>query len=102
MASAGVAGRSELIWYPDRSSILNVAMKYLLILLAVFVVVWAVRKSQRERKAGSVQSRPARPGEDMVRCPVCGVNLPLSEAVKTPHGTFCSPGHAAEHSDTQR
>ncbi len=77
-------------------------MKYLLILLAVFVVAWAVRKTRRGRKADSVLTRPARPGEDMVRCPVCGLNLPLSEAVKTPHGTFCSPEHAAEHSGAQR
>ena len=91
-----------LIWYPDRSSIFNVAMKYLLILLAVFVVVWAVRKSQRGRKAGAILSRPAKPGEDMVKCPVCGLNLPLSEAVRTPQGTFCSPEHAAQYSGTQR
>ena len=68
-------------------------MKYLLLLLAAaLAVVWFLRKSQRVRGGGAAAPREV---ERMVACGYCRVHLPLSEAVRTPRGYFCSPEHAA-------
>lgn len=76
-------------------------MKYL-ILFAVILVVWMlVRNSARrtERSAAPPpvpprpDSGPALP-QDMVRCPVCALHLPRSDALPGPGGQlYCSPEH---------
>ena len=77
-------------------------MKYLLLLLAVFVIVWALRKTQRRQKKDDAAAPATRADENMVCCALCRVNLPISEAVQTPLGSFCSAEHAAEYSAGKR
>lgn len=68
-------------------------MKYLLLLLLILVVIWAVK---RGRTGGNTQPRkqapPAAPS-NMVTCAHCGIHLPQEEAVTGEKGTYCSTEH---------
>ncbi len=70
-------------------------MKYLLILLALLAGVWIWRNGRREAlRAKQAARRPAAPQlQDMVRCTVCSVHLPASDAVTVRAGVFCCPEH---------
>lgn len=61
------------------------------VLLALVVVLWF------KFKAGQRPTPPAksgdRPVEDMVRCQVCGVNLPRSEAILSQGRFYCCDEH---------
>jgi len=67
----------------------------LLLVVAVFTIVYLVLRSYRrktERRPPTARSASAH-GEDMVRCRVCGVHLPRSEAVTSRGEMFCSREH---------
>ena len=61
-----------------------------LILLVVLAVFWFKRQAQPRKPSGKSSEKPA---EDMVRCQVCGVNLPRSEAILSQGRLFCSDEH---------
>lgn len=69
-------------------------MKFLLFLIAVFVLFWLLRRSWR-----SVQrpppSRPAAPDapQPMLTCAQCGLHLPRDEALPGRGGVFCGAAH---------
>ena len=69
-------------------------MKYLLLAALLFVayLVWRNgRLSARDPRPG--QKQPPAP-QDMVRCPVCSVHLPRSDAVVGANGVlYCSLEH---------
>jgi uncharacterized protein len=76
-------------------------MKYL-ILFAVIFVVWMLVRSSARRAEKSAAPPPAAPrqdttpavAQDMVRCPVCAVHLPRSDALPGPGGQlYCSREH---------
>lgn len=81
-------------------------MKYLLVIIVVWVgyMVW---RAQRRKDAGSQQpgttagkGGPADPiAQDMVKCPVCALHLPRTDALVGERGLYCSDEHrrAAEH-----
>jgi len=64
-------------------------MKYLLLFALLFLVVWIMRKN-RERTS---PPPAARPPERMVSCAHCGVNLPVSESVRSGERHYCSLEH---------
>lgn len=72
-------------------------MKYLLVLVVVFIAVMIWRNNRRGLGNGAATraSRPATPCEpdSMVSCPVCAVHLPTAEAVQGRHGMYCSAKH---------
>ena len=67
-------------------------MKFILLLLAVFVLLWMLRGSLR-------RSRPPRPpqappqAQDMLRCAQCGLHLPRDESLPGKGGVFCGEAH---------
>jgi len=68
--------------------------------LIAFLVAVAVR-----RLAGGGQALPPRrdaPAEDMVRCCVCGLNLPKSEALPLDGHWACCPEHARQQQPAAR
>jgi uncharacterized protein len=70
-------------------------MKYLLVLLVVVLVLWAMRSVRRvDAKPSARAARPpgAQP-EEMVSCLHCGVHLPRRDAVTGPQGLYCSDAH---------
>jgi len=67
--------------------------KFLLV-IAVFIVVYLFLRTYRRRVEGSPPPAPgATLGEDMVRCRICGVHLPKSEAVTSRGEIYCSKEH---------
>lgn len=71
-------------------------MAKLLLVVAVFIVVYLVLRSYKGKidKPGQPHGRGgSKHGEDMVRCRVCGIHLPKSEAVTSRGEMFCSREH---------
>jgi uncharacterized protein len=70
-------------------------MKYLLVLAVVLVAVWIWRNNRREEKEQTPAAKaPAAQPQDMVRCPVCSVHLPRSDALPGPNGQlYCCQEH---------
>jgi uncharacterized protein len=67
--------------------------KFLLV-IAVFIVVYLFLRSYRGRaEAAPPPAAAAKHGEDMVRCLICGVHLPKSEAVTSRGQISCSKEH---------
>lgn len=76
-------------------------MAKLLLLIAIFAVVYLVLRSYRRKVERQAAPQPhehgarsaSRHGEDMVRCLICGVHLPRSEAIASRGEIFCSREH---------
>ena len=77
-------------------------MKYLLVLVIAFVVIWIWKserrtdieeksKADRGNKAG--KSNPKVVTTEMVACDICGLHLPRAEALAGPGGIYCSAAH---------
>lgn len=67
-------------------------MAKLLIWLAIgLAAVFWFRASRRKQVAPPTEAKPE--VEDMVRCKVCGVNLPRSEAILSRGRFYCSQEH---------
>ena len=74
-------------------------MKYLLLLALVFVVVWALRRTQMPR-GETISPFSAHPSERMVQCVYCGVNQAVSECILENGRYFCCRAH--QHEDEAR
>lgn len=61
-----------------------------LILLVVLAVLWFKRKPLPRKPEAQDEAKPV---EDMVRCQVCGVNLPRSEAILSQGRIYCCDEH---------
>jgi uncharacterized protein len=73
-------------------------MKYLLVLAVVMAVVWYVRNNRPavDESTASAKPRPLAPPQDMVRCPICSVHLPRSDALPGRDGRlYCCADHGA-------
>ncbi|HEV8645935.1 MAG TPA: PP0621 family protein [Burkholderiales bacterium] len=69
-------------------------MAKFLLVIAVFIVVYLFLRSYRRRaEAAPPPAAAAKQGEDMVRCRICGVHLPKSEAVTSRGEIYCSKEH---------
>lgn len=70
-------------------------MKYLLVLAVVLVAVWLWRNNRRVEKQQPPAARAPLPApQDMVRCPVCSVHLPRTDALPGPDGRlYCCQEH---------
>ena len=64
--------------------------KLLLLIVAIIVVYFVVKGLTRKRRERAAAPSP---GETMVPCARCGVNLPRSEALEAAGGFFCSEEH---------
>ena len=63
----------------------------LLILLGFVAVSWFKSQNRPRRDLGRQDDRPE--VEDMVRCKVCGINLPRSEALMSRGRIYCCDEH---------
>jgi uncharacterized protein len=64
----------------------------LLLVVAVFIVGYLIIRSGK-RKSGEAPPPSATRDEDMVRCRVCGVHLPKSEALSSRGDFYCTEEH---------
>jgi len=74
-------------------------MKYLLVLVIAFVVIWLWKStrrtdiSEKANAAASKKSKQKMVPTEIVACDVCGVHLPRAEALPGPDGIYCSSAH---------
>lgn len=74
-------------------------MKYLVLLAIVVAVIWYLRSKRREVERKEEAPPPPRQEalgdpQDMVRCPVCSVHLPRTDALPGPDGRlYCCAEH---------
>lgn len=71
-------------------------LKWLLV-IAVVVVVVLLMKSAARRGELPIQKPVETKVEDMVRCHVCGVNLPRSEAILSRGRFYCGEEHRRQN-----
>jgi uncharacterized protein len=71
-------------------------VKYLIILVLVFLVAWQWRNGRvKDVKTKSARdNRPMGP-VDMVACAHCGVHLPAQDAIQGKAGPYCDAHHRA-------
>lgn len=67
--------------------------KLLLIALVVLGLVLWFKSMARKGERRDEQEAPPPASEDMVRCAVCGVNLPRSEALLSQGRFYCCDEH---------
>ncbi len=71
-------------------------MKFILFLVAVFVLVWLLRGALGRRGGSSSASPPAAQApQPIVACSYCGLHLPRDEALPGRGGVFCGDAHRA-------
>ncbi len=72
-------------------------MKFLLLLIAVFVLLWLLRGLlQRARRPPPAPKPPgAEAPQPMLSCAHCGLHLPRDEALPGRGGVFCDAAHRA-------
>ena len=69
-------------------------MKYLIVLVVVLAGAWLWRHNRQADKRAREAARPApKQLQDMVRCPVCSVHLPMGEAVAGRLAHYCCAEH---------
>lgn len=74
-------------------------MKYLIWLLVILLVIWAVKRNRRVDNAGSKKSTPLESPSNMVTCAHCGIHLPQDEAIMGEKGLYCSAEHRSNAQD---
>ena len=80
-------------------------MNRLFFFLILGVVIYFLLKSYRKPPpqegaptAEDFNKKAATQGEDMVRCALCGVHLPMQESILASGNYYCSEAHRREHS----
>jgi uncharacterized protein len=77
-------------------------MKYLLLLAIVLAVIWFLRNHRRGDEPRQDPPRQDKLGEpqDMVRCQVCSVHLPRTDALPGPgERYYCCADHRSRAGD---
>ena len=67
--------------------------KLLLVLAAVFVLLWLLRGAVAGRSSRGAAQPPAAAPQPIVACAQCGVHLPRDEALPGKGGVFCGDAH---------
>lgn len=71
-------------------------MKYLIILVLVFLVAWQWRNTRATHiKTKSTRKKTPQDPVDMVACAHCGIHLPALDAVQGHAGVYCDAHHRA-------
>ncbi len=72
-------------------------MKLILILAAVLIGIWLFRANRRSDpgSTGKKQQPPSASAspQDMVRCQLCDVHLPMIDSIQGRRGSYCCPEH---------
>ena len=69
------------------------AMKFILFLVAVFVLLWLLRNALARRGGGNAAAPPKPEPQHIVACKYCGLHLPRDEALPGRGGVFCGDAH---------
>lgn len=85
------------------------AIVFLLFVILVFFIirftlnrVIQIREQNRKSSGDATETTKEKMAEAMVRCALCGIHLPQSDAYYDGKDTFCSEGHMHEfHNEKQ-
>ncbi len=72
-------------------------MKFLLLVLGLFVAYWIFKSYKRKMSSGVKPPEASGAAEDMVRCAQCGVHMPRSESLMSDQAFYCTPEHRRLH-----
>lgn len=77
-------------------------LKFVLLVLAVFVLLWLLRSSFRRPPAAGTKPPATPSGEPqaMLKCTQCGVHLPRDEVLPGRGGVFCGEAHRQAYEAT--
>jgi uncharacterized protein len=67
--------------------------RILLLLVALFILIWLVRSALAARKRGGAPQAPGPEQGELVRCAHCGVHLPRAESRSAGGRNYCSEEH---------
>jgi uncharacterized protein len=65
--------------------------RFILLVIALFVLVWLVRSALGKRQGGRPATPPAR--AELVRCAHCGTHVPEADARSAGGRRYCSEEH---------
>jgi uncharacterized protein len=69
-------------------------MRFLLVLLVVLLGVWLWRSNRESISKQGRQQRPSAPQpQTMVRCELCSMHVPATDAITGNKGMYCSADH---------
>ncbi len=68
-------------------------MKFILFLVAVFVLLWLLRGALGRRGGGNTPPAAPPAAQTIVACAYCGLHLPRDEALPGRGGVFCGDAH---------
>lgn len=70
-------------------------MKFILVLAVLLVAFYVWRNNRKPDRPAppAAPSQPEPPQLEMVRCAVCGLHLPKTDAITTNAGAYCSNEH---------
>lgn len=74
-------------------------MKYLLLVLLVLLVIWALKRGRVGNKPKPSDKTESQAPSEMITCAHCGIHLPKEEAVSGQKGLYCSTEHRAATQD---
>jgi uncharacterized protein len=70
-------------------------VKYLLVLLVIFVVAWRWRAARLTDQSAAQRKRAATEPTAMLQCAHCAVHIPAKEATQGQRGVYCCEAHRA-------
>jgi len=68
--------------------------KLIVIVVAVVVIVWLLKRAMAGNKPKESAQQPGTPQGELVSCARCGVNLPSAEARSAGGLVYCSEEHS--------
>lgn len=68
-------------------------MKYLMLLVIVFVGIWWIRQQRHSHHTSKKNTSP----QVMVPCSHCGTHVPENETLRGERGLYCSAEHRKAH-----
>lgn len=73
-------------------------MKYLLVLAVVLIAmyIWRSNRAQQRPPPSARSGGEAPKAIEMVRCDVCGVHCPKTDALRGKHGVYCTAKHRSQ------
>lgn len=85
------------------------AIVFLLFVVLVFFIIRftlnriiQIREQNKKLAEDATETAAGKTAEEMVRCALCGVHLPQSEAYYDGKDTFCSEGHMHKFDNENR
>jgi uncharacterized protein len=74
-------------------------MKYLIWLLVILLVIWAVKRNRKADPTPAPKTPPPTTPAHMVTCAHCAIHLPQEEAISGEKGLYCSTEHRTAAQD---